>query len=177
MNNRFFDDYEIFDPKVNAPLESLNRTEAEAHFMLYVGSWNTRSIELQKIFDYFNIKLDYSLKSIKKIDNVFEKIIETDISNTNTITPESFSFCNDLSLYFSNFLLKNCSKLKWELNTDLNDWSYHRPVLRGFNVKNKKYYIDFDFMLCQYAHYIIKNGKKEGQILRMVESALSKCKY
>lgn len=175
MNSKFFDNYEIFDPKINAPLETLSRREAECHFKLYVESWQSRLVELQKVLNHFNINLDYSLRSIEEIDKVFASLIASDDLTGNSITPESFSICNDLSLYFAGFLLKNCNKLKWELNTDLKDWSYHRPVLRGFNVKNKKYYIDFDLMLCQYAHYLIKNGIKEGQILRMVESALNNC--
>lgn len=174
MNKFVFKDYEIFDPQVNEPLDKLSHIEAKNHFQLYTNSWDSRSIELNKVLNKFQIKLDYSMKSIEEIDESFLNIIALDKTEIK-ITPESFSFCNDLSLYLSEILLRFCPKLRWELNTDLKDWSYHRPVLRGFNVKNKKYYLDFDLMLCQYAHYSLKYGIKKGQIKGMVESALEKC--
>jgi len=56
-----------------------------------------------------------------------------------------------------------------------NDLSYQRPVIRGFNVKNKNYSVDIDYLLCQYVHRLCAGGVKEdGLLLSIFKSALAK---
>ncbi|RXQ96290.1 hypothetical protein EO244_05515 [Ancylomarina salipaludis] len=168
--------YEIFEPQVKAPLHTLARAEAKRHFNLHLSSIGERIKELEKLMNSVNIELDFTIDSIVKIDNWFPDIIEPNPQKNNEPNGKSFSICNDLGMYLGEILKKESEWIKWELNTlRKSDISYHRPVLTNFRgVKNKNYYIDFDLVLCQYAHRIIDGKVELGTIKRMIEYAIEK---
>jgi hypothetical protein len=169
-------DYSIFNPKVSAPLHILGRKEALEHYELFVSQIDKRIKEIRKLLKDSNIELDFSIESVKQLDEWF--VINMRANSSDQLSAKSFSICNDLSMYFGEIVKRNCSSVDWKLNTvRSSDISYHRPVLIGFDVKNKNYNIDFDLILCQYAQRIIKNNADDkGLLFRMVFSALEKCK-
>ena len=168
-------DYCKFNPKVSAPLHTLTRKEAMQHYELFISQIEGRIEELQKLLKDSNIELDFSLDSVQQIDEWF--IDNMHFNNFGQLSSKSFSICNDLSMYLGEIVKRSCPSVDWKLNTiKSSDISYHRPVLMGFNVKNKNYNIDFDLILCQYAHRVIKGNIDKGLLVKMVSSALNKCK-
>ncbi|MDR5589932.1 hypothetical protein [Christiangramia sp. SM2212] len=168
--------YKIFDPEVIEPLHQLSRTEAEKHFKLHLHSLDQRIQELEKLTILENIKLDYTLESVEKLDSWFPSVIRENHNLPNEPDGRSFSICNDLAIYFGEILIKKNKNISWQLNTlRKNDISYQRPIITNFkNVKNKNYYIDFDLILCQYAHRIIQNKIEIGRLKRTLEAAIKK---
>lgn len=168
-------DYNIFNPEVSAPLHTLSRKQARRHYELFISHIGERIGELQKLLKESSIELDFSLESVKQLDEWF--INAMCANGSGHLSAKSFSICNDMSMYFGEIVKRSCPTVDWKLNTiKSSDISYHRPVLMGFNVKNKNYNIDFDLILCQYAHRIIKGNTDEGLLVRMISSALEKCK-
>lgn len=169
--------YEIFDPKVDRPLQDLPRKEAKAHFDLFVKSIPERIRMLQELVKPEKIKLDYSLESLDKLDEWFPRIVEGEkrVDGSLAPTPETFSVCNDLSMYLGEMLRKQSPHLKWELFVwGKKNLSYQRPVIMGFTKSlDEKYNIDFDDYLCRYAFYLSDKGeKRKNHIRRMYEGPL-----
>ncbi|SRX75271.1 hypothetical protein [Aequorivita antarctica] len=167
--------YIIFDPQVNSPLHLLDKKEAKEHFQLFISNIDERIKILQDLVSFSNIELDLSLISIEKLDNWFVQCVKENVVNGK---PDSFIFsiCNDLAMYFGRVVISKCENVFWKLNTIRpSDISYNRPVLSGFNVKNKNYYVDFDLVLGQYAHRIAREKIEENLLVKMVDSAINKC--
>ena len=56
-----------------------------------------------------------------------------------------------------------------------NDLFVSPSGINGFNVKNKNYSVDVDYVLCQYAHRLAQGGEQEaGLLFRIYESSLAK---
>lgn len=122
------------------------------------------------------INLDYSIESVKKIDKWFPSIIKPNEKDESLPNAKSFSICNDLSMYLGAIITRNCPMVEWKLNTiKPSDVSYHRPVLMGFNVRNKNYNVDFDLVLCQYSHRILKGEIEDGLLVKMIQATIDRC--
>src|SRR5690606_39100808 len=91
-------------------------------------------------------------------------------------SPHAYSLCNDIAMHMADLLIENAPHLSWAMHTaGRTDLLYQRPVIRGFNVSNKNYCVDFDYVLCQYAHRLCRGGgKEEGFLWQLYSSALAK---
>jgi hypothetical protein len=170
-------DYKIFNPEVEKPLHELSRKEAKEHFRLFNSKIEERLNELSKLISNHGIKLDYTRVSLFRLGEWLDKNIIENSKIKGEPSSYTFSICNDISMYLSESIIRKSAKTKWVLNTiKESDISYHRPVLMGFNVRNKNYNIDFDLLLCQYAFRILEGNSFETELLvDMYDSAISKC--
>lgn len=162
--------YTIFDPKVSGPLHELPREDARAAYDWFISNIPARLNELSQLVGADGVDLDFSVSSLTRLHDWFFDLVieERDLGNSSP-SPELFSVCNDVGVYLSEVVIRAGKQIKWLFFTkDENGLSYQRPVISGFNVKNKDYYIDFDYLLCQYAFRILKTGKKEVDLFAMM---------
>jgi len=158
--------YVVFDPKANRPLHEIPREEAHEAYNWFLKNVPVRLQELTKVVKEDGIDLDFSEKSLLDLHGWFYSVAKEEYFLGNEApTPELFSVCNDIAVYIADMLFKVLPNVKWELFiADDRGLSYQRPVLNGFNVKNKEYHVDLDYLICQYAFRILKAGKKESDL-------------
>jgi hypothetical protein len=169
-------EYSNFDPKVDKPLHELTRHEAEAAYEWFMSQKDYR----KNVLLSYAVKLGYDLHgNDKERIETFHKLLVSEIKKEGVSpNPSSYilSLCNDIAIFISELLIKNAPHLSWGMHTaGKSDLSYQRPVIRGFNVKNKNYSVDIDYLLCQYAHRLCSSGQKEEELMwKIYSSALSK---
>lgn len=158
--------YNVFDPKIDRPLHTLPRKDAEVAYYWFIENIPTRIYELKQLLLDEGLLLDFSESSLSKLHNWFFDLAQKERSHGNTApSPELFSICNDIGIYISEMLRSEGQTIKWTFYTsNKKGVSYQRPVLTGFDVKNKDYHIDLDYLICQYAFRIIKSGNKEDEL-------------
>ena len=168
--------YEIFDPKINGPLHEASRKDARGAYNWFIENIEARLQQLELITRPDGIALDFSTKSLSDLDQWFYDRAKIGFDKgVDSVSSEVFSICNDLGMCMSEMLIRLPGDVSWEFFTKgKKNVAYHRAVISGFsNVKNRNYNIDYDFLLCQYAHRILKDGKQEkGLILDMHEVAV-----
>jgi len=166
--------YSVFNPKVNRPLHELPREEAKAAYDWFIKSFPARLDELQDLLQVDDVDLDFSEISLSKLHDWFFEVVQEERSLGNSSpSPELFSVCNDIGIYIAEILRREGEKIDWSFYvSNPKGLSYQRPVLIGFDVKNKDYHIDFDYLTCQYAFRLLKSGKKENDLfLSMLKNA------
>ena len=122
-----------------------------------------------------NIRLSASNESLRQISIWFNSIVRKHTSNDD---PDSFTFsiCNDLAMFLGQETISRYPFIEWKLNTvSIKDVSYHRPVLMGFKVKNKKFNIDFDLLICQYAYQVIDGECDDHFFEELIDSIKGYC--
>ena len=135
-------------------------------FKKFKGSNTLREMSLKEAKEYFkwfhsiipqrlevlinqvkedNINLDYSRDSLSKlykwfIQNVFfgeTKIKDLDGNDSYAISGETYCICIDISIYFSECLIRNTGgRLFWDVNKGSKNYAdRHMPVVAGFTYK------------------------------------------
>lgn len=169
-------EYAVFDPKVDKPLHEMTRSEAKAAYEWFISQKDHRK---DVLISYAN-RLGYDLRGDdKQVIEALHRLLVSEIQKEGVKpTPSAYihSLCNDIAIYISDLLVENAPHLSWGMHTaGKSDLSYQRPVIRGFNVKNKNYSVDVDYLLCQYAYRLCVGGSKEEDLLwKIFSSALSK---
>lgn len=169
-------EYIIFNPKVDKPLHELSREEAVLAYDWFISNIPIRLEQLFRLLALDGIELNFTEDSLKRLhDWFFELVVEERRLGNSTPSSELFSVCNDIGIYLSEFVIRSANKVKWLLFVkDKSGLSYQRPVITGFDVKNRDYYIDFDYLVCQYAFRILNKGNKENQLFEaMIKKALT----
>ena len=121
---------------------------------------------LMKEYDPKHTTESFPARGNSNEEEYASKIKEYD-SKLKAPSTESFSICNDIGMYIGQVLVNNNKNLEWRFFVNgKKDIAYQRSVIMGFNVINKKYNVDFDFIICQYAFRILGHGKKENDLFR-----------
>ena len=158
--------YSIFDPKVDRPLHEMSRKESQTAYDWFIENIPERLDELCELLHEGGIDLDFSESSLIKLhDYFFDFAQEERAVGNSSPSPELFSLCNDIGIYIAEILRKEEGRIDWDFYiSNQKGLSYQRPVLVGFDVKNKDYHIDVDYLICQYVFRILKTGKKENDL-------------
>lgn len=169
-------DYEIFDPKIDRPLHELSRAEAQIAYDWFISNISVRLEQISLLLAADGILLDFTHDSLAKLQDWFFEVVseEREFGNSRP-SPELFSVCNDIGIYFSEIVIRSSRNVNWLFYTkDKRELFYQHPVISGFNVKNRNYHINFDYIICQYAFRIIESGAKEyGVFVEMIDEAMS----
>ncbi|MDH5630919.1 MAG: hypothetical protein OEY96_12280 [Gammaproteobacteria bacterium] len=166
--------YKIFDPKVNRPLHEVSSGDAREAYNWFIENIPERLKEISDLLNSDNINLDLSDNSLVELHDWFIEIVQEERSYGNASpSPELFSVCNDIAIYIAEMIRKEGQNIDWNFyTTNSKGLSYQRPVLIGFNVKNKDFHIDIDILICQYAFRILKTNKiEEDRFLKIFEKA------
>lgn len=168
--------YSVFDPKVDKPLHEVSREEAREAYAWFMDNILVRLEQLASLVNSDGLSLDFSEESLSNLNNWFFEVVgeERELGNTSP-SPELFSVCNDIGIYLAEAVVRVVENVRWDFFIkDKKGLSYQRPVITGFNVKNRNYYIDFDYLICQYAFRILKSGEEEnGLFLAMYKKAVA----
>jgi hypothetical protein len=164
--------YKIFDPKVDKPLHELSRVEANSAYRWFISQKDKRKTMLMDHAKRNGFPIEGDAKEL--IENLHEFFV-TEVKKEKKGHPPSsyiFSLCNDIGMLISDLLIEKAPQLSWTMHTaGKTDLSFQRPVIIGFNVKNKNYSVDIDYLLCQYAHRLASTGVKEDSFFWNIYSA------
>ncbi|MGB1930527.1 MAG: hypothetical protein ACPIA2_17280 [Mariniblastus sp.] len=169
--------YALFDPKIERPLHELTRREATAAYEWFISQRDERIDILTQHARELGYELNGNIESV--LENLHQLFIAEVHGEGKAETPTAyvFSLCNDIALFISDRLILKAPQLHWGMFTaGKKDISYQRPVLQGFNVANKKFNVDIDYVLCTYAYRLCRGGAVEEKdyFWRIFNSALSK---
>ena len=169
-----FEGYACFDPGVDSPLDEVSRKEARAHYDLFIGQRKERISQLGALVARDGISMDGDDESILQLNGWFFQNVEPDSTGEYTLRPIWYSVVNDIAIYLCEELIRRAPWLHWEFYTyGKKDISYQRPVIMGFNVKNKRYNVDFDHMIGTYAHRVVRGKEDERDFfMKIMKSAL-----
>jgi|GEM_PF-5970307 len=169
--------YSIFDPKVNRPLHELPRQEAQAAYNWFIENIPVRLEELKGLLLNDGIDLDFSDRSLIELHEWFFSIVQEEwYSGNERPSSELFSICLDIGVYIAEMVKTQSPRITWSFyTTETRGLYFQRPVITGFDVKNKDYHVDFDHLLCLYAFRILKSGKKEDDLFFAMYQEAKNC--
>jgi hypothetical protein len=146
-----WDEYEVFDPRVDRPLHEVSRPDARAHFDLVMATKEHRIAELKKLCNGVGVNLDHGFDALQGFNDWFIAHVEPDPARPRRARGRWLSLCHDLALYIGDSWIAKYSHLHWTLHTGgKRNVSYQRPVIAGFSV-GPRYTVDLDYALGGYA--------------------------
>lgn len=164
--------YLIFDPQVDGPCHLLSRKEAKISFDWLISQKEVRVKMLSHELERKGFPLPDSHEALCE---VFEQVLIHEVTKAGRkLTGYIYSLCLDMGIYLGEELIRLSPEIRWVLHTfRKTDPSYQRPVLVGFDVPNKKFNYDFDFILCAYINRLATDGDEYGLVLKMFNGAKS----
>ncbi|HEU5004347.1 MAG TPA: hypothetical protein VFW71_16435 [Actinomycetota bacterium] len=152
-----WDDYEVYDPGVSGPLNTLSRADARRAFNKLMGGRTTRREMLRCLLRANGMDLVGSDSGIQDLNDWFVANVEADPDNPGRLLPDWYSVVNDVALFLGDVIIERCPGLRWEFYTGgKKDVSFQRHVLMGFTqVPNPKYNLDLDSAVATYGHRIV----------------------
>lgn len=171
-----WDDYQIFDPKVDRPLSELPRKRARAAFEHLLDNKELRIQELRRLAQANGIDLDAG-GGLKQLNSWFVENVESNSEEPDRLSDRWYSVVNDIGLYLGDKVIaQSGGKLNWRFHTARkSDMSYQRHVVAGFDVENPNYHVDFDLLVGMYGHRIVRNEDVDTDYFcLLVVSALEK---
>jgi hypothetical protein len=137
-------DYPIYTPPHNGDLKQMGRKEARICYKHFLATIEDR-IEILKEFLGVGDRLDYSMESMKLLDELFPKIVLSCKFSAVVEKPSKqvLSFARDVGIYRGNAVTKNVESVHWEFYTRGKTFAaYQRPVLMGYDLPSKTYCVD-----------------------------------
>jgi hypothetical protein len=140
-----WDDYDIYDPGVVGPLNTLSRAEARRAFDRLMDEKTTRIEMLRRLINANGVELRGTDEGIQELNDWFRVHVEPDPARPGRLLPEWYSVVNDVALFLGEVIIERCPRLRWVLFTwGKRDAAYQRHVIMGFPVGNPKFNMDID---------------------------------
>lgn len=152
-----WDGYEVYDPGVSAPLNTLPRADARRAFNKLMEERPARAETLRCLLKANGVALVGTDSGIQDLNDWFVANVEDDADNPGRLLPDWYSVVNDVALFLGDVIIERCPGLRWEFYTGgKKDVSFQRHVLMGFSqVPNPKYNLDLDRAVATYGHRIV----------------------
>jgi hypothetical protein len=151
-----WDEYEIYDPGVFAPLNTLPRAEARAAFDKLMREKTQRIEILRRLMSANGVHLSRTDEGIQDLNDWFRATIEPDPAKPGRLLPDWYSVVNDIALFLGEVITERCPGLRWQFFTwGKKDVAYQHHVLMGFRVPNPKFNMDIDARVAGYGHRIV----------------------
>jgi hypothetical protein len=152
-----WDGYEIYDPGVSGPLNTLPREEARRGFDALMEAKPGRTEMLRRLLKANGVELTGTDAGLQDLNDWFRASVEADPGNPGRLLPGWYSVVNDVALFLGDVMIERCPGLRWEFFTGgKKNVSYQRHVIMGFSrVPNPKYNVDVDRRVATYAHRIV----------------------
>lgn len=165
-------EYSIFDPQVDGPCHLLSRKEARKSFDWFMSQKEVRVKMLSHELERKGFPLP---DSHEELCEVFEQVLIQEVAMAGRkLTGYIYSLCLDIGVYLGEELIRLSPDIRWVLCTfGKTNVYYQRPVLVGFDVPNKTFSYDFDFILCAYINRLATDGDEYGLVLKMFNGAKS----
>lgn len=151
--------YESFDPGVDRPLAEVSRSDARAAFDRLMSAVPERLSQLRMLLAINGVDVD----DLAAVDEWFFAAVEEDAEAAGRLAGIWYSVVNDIGLMFGEWVIASTDgDLRWEMvDAPKKDVSFQRHVIRGFDVANSRYYVDFDLLVGMYGHRIVR-GEETG---------------
>jgi hypothetical protein len=160
-----WDEYEIYDPGVAAPLNLVTRAEARRMFDKAMSEKPARVETLRRLLRANGVELGNTDAAIQDLNDWFVAKVEPDPENPGRLTPEWYSIVHDVALFLGEVIIERCQGLRWELFVGgKKDVSYQRHVITGFtDVSNPKYNLDLTRRVATYGHRLVASHGSVAQ--------------
>jgi hypothetical protein len=152
-----WDDYEIYQPGVIGPLNTLPRAEARGAFDRLMNEKAARIEMLRRLLDANGVELKSTDEGIEDLNDWFRANVQADPAKPGRLLPDWYSVVNDVALFLGDVMIERCPDLRWEFFIGgKKDMAYQRHVIMGFSqVSDPKFNIDVDRQVANYAHRIV----------------------
>ena len=152
-----WDGYEIYDPGVYGPPNTLPRAEARQAFRRLMEAKPARIGMLRQLLKANGVELSSTDEGIQDLNDWFWANVEADPKTPGRLLPDWYSVVNDIGLFLGDVMIERCPGLRWEFFTSgKKSASYQRHVIMGFSgVSHPKYNINVDTAVAGYGHRII----------------------
>ncbi len=151
-----WDGYEIYDPGVYGPLQTLPRAEARRAFDRLMKAKPARIEMLRQLLGANGVELSSTDEGIQSLNDWFRASVEADPEAPGRLLPDWYSVVNDVALFLGDVMIERCPGLRWEFFTwGKKNLSYQRHVIMGFSRMSPKYDFDVDWAVAGYGHCII----------------------
>jgi hypothetical protein len=137
-------DYPVYTPPHKGDVRQMGRKEARICYKHFLATIEDR-IEILKEFLGVGDRLDYSMESMRLLDELFPKIVLSCKFSAVVEKPSEqvLSFARDVGIYRGNAVTKNVESVNWEFYIHgKRSLHYQMPVLMGYDVPAKGYCVD-----------------------------------
>ncbi|HVS14367.1 MAG TPA: hypothetical protein VMV46_10600 [Thermoanaerobaculia bacterium] len=152
-----WNDYEVFDPGVDRPLNELPRAVATMAYLELMAVKNHRVDQLRRLAAANGIDIDAE-SGLRDLNRWFDKSVSPSASNPQRLESRWYSVVNDIALLLGDQIVERSGQtLRWQLcKGERKNVSYQRPVIVGFEVKNANYNLDLDLLVGMYGHRLLQ---------------------
>jgi hypothetical protein len=175
--------YDIFEPKFDKrTFRSSSREAMQATYDRLMSSRVYRLEQLSQLVEQDGIDLDYSETSLQQLCDWFYEFAKQEPSiGDGPLSPNLESICLDIGLYLGDMLIRISDRIKWVFwDRNPKDGGFQQPVITGFNVENKDYYVCLINLIRSYAFRLVGNGplgnggKEEDMFIALFKSCKTK---
>ena len=151
--------YEIYDPGVFGPLNTLPRAEARGAYKRLMAAKPARIEMLRQLLQANGMELSSSDDGLLELNVWFFANVEPDPEKPGWLLPEWYSVVNDIGLFLGEVMIERCPGLHWEFFIwGQKDFGYQQPVIMGFSqVPYPKYSFAIAPTIAGFAHRIVAN--------------------
>lgn len=152
-----WDCYQVVNPGVTAPVNTLDRSSARRVFDKYMYEKPARIEMLRRLLKANGVQLKNSDSGLQDLNDWFNRNVEADPQSPGRLSSDWYSVVHDASLFLGEVIIERCPNLRWEFYTGgKKDVSFQRHVIMGFTkVPNPKYSFDIDRRVAMYGHRIV----------------------
>lgn len=153
-----WDGYEIYDPGVTGPLNTLPRAEARQAYTRLMQARPARIEMLRRLLKANGVELGASDAAIQDLNDWFYANVQADPERPGRLLPDWYSVVNDIALFLGDMMIERHPNLRWEFFTwGAKNVAFQRHVIMGFGTEDPKFKtnIDIDRMVATYGHRIV----------------------
>ena len=154
-----WDGYELYEPGVAAPPNSLPRGEARQVFKRCMETKQARLEMLRRMLKANGVELGTSDAAVQDLNDWFLAHVEADPGQPGRLLPDWYSVVHDVALFLGDVMIERHPNLHWEFFTwGKTNVAFQRHVIMGFSTEDPKFHtnINIDRMVATYAHQVIE---------------------
>ena len=157
--------YDIFEPKFDkGAFHNSSRETTQTAYDRLMTSRSYRLEQLSQLVKQDGIGLDFSETSLQQLSDWFYELAQQELK-PRPLSPKLESVCFDIGLYLAEMLIRISDLIKWVFwDKRSKDVGYQQPVITGFNVENKDYYVCMIQLIRSYAFRLIGGKEKEDDL-------------
>jgi len=150
--------YEIYDPGVSGPPETLSRADSRFAFDKLMEEKSQRLEMLAELLELNGLELDGTDAGVQGLDDWFRSQVEEDPERPGRLLADWYSVVNDTALFLGEVMIERHPQLRWELFTAGRKYaSYQHVVIMGFeNGGVPTMDFNLDWLVAGHGHRIVK---------------------
>src|ERR671910_663854 len=134
--------YVGFDPGIDRPLDEVTRSEARDYFDRFIRATKERPDVLRRLLAINGVTVEPDEVGLDQLNAFYVDHVAGD-PISERLESQWYLVARDIGIWVGNFVIARAGHLEWRLFTGgKTDVAYHRPVIMGFDVPNKKYNVD-----------------------------------